>query len=66
MNQWRTVGVASWAILALGLGLWLCGLYPSAVSVYPAFAGGIGVCVAAVAAKAAKQHTENAKAGVAP
>lgn len=65
VNQWRTVSVAVLGMLLLLAGLWIAGDHPGAVSVYPSFAGGIGVVIGAVAVKAWGQHAANAKADAA-
>lgn len=63
---WRTVVVAIVGVSALTGGLALIGLWPVAVASYPAFAGGIGFCVGAVAAKAYGEHKANASAAEPP
>lgn len=48
---------------ALLLGLLICGRWQLAVSCYPTFAGTVGICVSAVAAKAYGEHKAKAQAG---
>lgn len=60
MNQWRTVLVTSLGMVCLLAGLALTGHWPATAASYAAFAGGIGFCVGAVAAKAYGQHKANA------
>ena len=59
---YRTVGVAALGILALLAGLAFTGHWPAAAGSYPAFCGGVGACVAAVAMKAWKEHAALAAA----
>lgn len=64
-SQWRTVVVALAGIAALLAGLVVAGHWGGAGAQYPAFAGGVGLIVSAIAAKAYGEHKETAKAVVA-
>lgn len=62
-HPYRTVCVALVGMATLLLGLLICGRWPLAVSCYPTFAGSLGICVSAVAAKAYGEHKAKAHAG---
>ncbi len=62
VSQWRTVGLAAFAIVALVGGLIVGGHWPAASGQFPAFAGAVTGIVVAAAAKAYGEHKANADA----
>jgi hypothetical protein len=62
ISQWRTVGLAGFAIVALEGGLAISGHWPAASGQFPAFAGAVTGIVVAAAAKAWGEHKANAEA----
>lgn len=61
-HPYRTVCVALLGMLALVVGLLICGCFQAAAACYPTFAGTIAVCVSAVAAKSYGEHKVKAAA----
>jgi hypothetical protein len=62
LSQWRTAGLGAFAIIALLLGHWIVGHWPSAGGSYTAFATAVTFVGGAVAGKAATEHVANASA----